>query len=105
MFESISTPIESLSTREAKDHWDPEFQNLASPLSTPASATSFQRKKCVIDDPSDFIETNIPVIWSLMDLVMASKLLGGTSEKCCHFSDEYETRRVYSMVYDVFRCK
>lgn len=40
-----------------------------------------------------------------MDLVMASKLLGGVSSKLCNFSDEYETRRVYSMVYDVFRCE
>lgn len=91
---------------KTKEHWDPDFQNLVSPLSTPASNLSYKRKKCIIDDPADYIDMSIPIAWSLNDLVMASRLLvGGGSERQCNFSDEYETRRVYSMVYDVFRCK
>lgn len=102
---ACSTPIETLSGSKAIEHWDPNFQYLVTPLSTPASTSSSKRKTCIIDDPTDFINENIPIAWTLMDLVMASKLLGGVSSKLCNFSDEYETRRVYSMVYDVFRCK
>lgn len=91
---------------KTKEHWDPDFQNLVSPLSTPASNLSYKRKKCIIDDPADYIDMSIPIVWSLNDLVLASRLLvGGGSEKQCSFSDEYETRRVYSMIFDVFRCK
>lgn len=97
---------EFLTGPKTKEHWDPDFQYLVSPLSTPASNLSFKRKKCIIDDPADYIDMSIPIVWSLNDLVMASKLLDiSGSEKQFNFSDEYETRRVYSMVYDVFRCK
>lgn len=95
----------SITANKIKEHWDPDFQTLVSPLSTPASSSSVKRKKCVIDNPANFIDTNIPIMWSLKDLVMASNLLNGDAGKVCSFSDEYETRRVYSMVYDVFRCK
>lgn len=104
-YESVSRVPESNSANKIKEHWDPDFQTLVSPLSTPTSNASTKRKKCFIDNPANFIDTNIPIIWGLKDLVMASNLMNGDTAKVCSFSDEYETRRVYSMVYDVFRCK
>lgn len=73
-------------------------------MSTPASGSSSKRKKCIVDDPSDFVDNNLSTIWSLRDLTMAGKLLRKPPLPCS-FSDEHETRRVYSMIYDVYRCK
>lgn len=89
--------------KKIKQPWDPDAQ-IISPLSTPASGLSIKRKKCIIDDPMDYVDTDTLSIWNLIDLTSAGKLLRKPPLPC-HFDDEHEMRRVYSMIYDVYRCK
>ena len=42
--------------------------------------------------------------WCLEDIAKAAKLLKRPPTPV-EFNDEYEMRKVYSMIYDVFRCK
>ena len=44
------------------------------------------------------------VIWDLSEFAKAGKLLK-TPPMDVEFYDEYEMRKVYSLIYDVFRCK
>lgn len=48
-------------------------------------------------------ETNI-VMWDLSEFAKAGKLLKSPPMDV-EFYDEYEMRKVYSLIYDVFRCK
>lgn len=75
-----------------------------SPMSSPGSGFSFKRKKCVADYVESFLDMNTLHNWSLEDLAKAGKLLRKPPIQCI-FLDEHEMRRVYSMIYDVFRCK
>lgn len=47
---------------------------------------------------------NNNVMWDLHDMGKAGKLLKVPAMEVI-FLDEYEMRKVYSLVYDVFRCK
>lgn len=96
-------PLEEVVAKKTKQQWDPDLQ-LISPLSTPASGLSFKRKKCIVDDPMDFVDVETLSNWNLNDLTAAGKLLRKPPLPC-HFDDEHEMRRVYSMIYDVYRCK
>lgn len=80
------------------------LESTISPLSTPASESSVKRRKCFIDDPTDFPNIYKFQIWDLKELSMAGKLLRKPPLPCS-FADEHETRRVYSMIYDVYRRK
>jgi hypothetical protein len=44
------------------------------------------------------------VMWDLSEFAKAGKLLK-TPPMDVEFNDEYEMRKVYSLIYDVFRCK
>lgn len=44
------------------------------------------------------------VMWDLSEFAKAGKLLK-TPPMDVEFYDEYEMRKVYSLIYDVFRCK
>lgn len=44
------------------------------------------------------------VIWDLREFAKAGKLLK-SPPMAAEFYDEYEMRKVYSLIYDVFRCK
>lgn len=44
------------------------------------------------------------VLWDLSEFAKAGKLLK-TPPMDVEFYDEYEMRKVYSLIYDVFRCK
>lgn len=95
--------MEEVVAKKTKQQWDPDLQ-LISPLSTPASGLSYKRKKCIVDDPMDFVDLETLSNWNLNDLTAAGKLLRKPPLPC-HFDDEHEMRRVYSMIYDVYRCK
>lgn len=97
---------ESGGKKKIKTIWDPESQFVLSPISSPspASGLSLRRKKCVVDDPMDFLNLNELLTWNLFDLTTAAKLLR-KPPITCKFSDEHEMRRVYSMIYDVYRCR
>lgn len=96
-------PLEEVVAKKIKPPWDPDLQ-ICSPLSTPASGLLSKRKKCIVDDPFDFVDVDQLQTWNLKDLTAAGKLLR-RPPLSCHFDDEHEMRRVYSMIYDVFRCK
>lgn len=98
-----SRPLGEVVAKKVKQQWDPDAQ-VISPISTPASGFSYKRKKCIIDDPLDFVDVDNLFIWNLNDLTRAGKLLRKPALPC-HFDDEHEMRRVYSMIYDVYRCK
>ncbi|XP_031633541.1 uncharacterized protein LOC116347169 [Contarinia nasturtii] len=96
-------PLEEVVAKKIKQQWDPDLM-IISPLSTPASGLSLNRKKCVVDDPMDFVSMDMLSAWNLNDLTNAGKLLRKPPLPC-HFRDEHEMRRVYSMIYDVYRYK
>lgn len=85
--------------------WDPEglFFSISTTTS-PASGFSIKRRKCIADDPLTYLDLSVLNEWSLEDLTKAGKLLR-KPPIACEFSDEHEMRRIYSMIYDVFRCK
>lgn len=99
-----NSPLEEVVAKKIKQPWDPDAQLNISPLSTPASGFSSKRKKCIVDDPMDFVDAHMLSAWNLNDLTSAGKLLR-KPPLACHFDDEHEMRRVYSMIYDVYRCK
>lgn len=84
-------------------HWDPD-QKTISVQSTPASGSSLKTKRCIVDGPNNYTDSNSVTSWDLKDLSMAGKLLRKPSIRC-NFSDEHEMRRVFAMIYDVYRCK
>lgn len=100
----VSRPLEEVVAKKIKPPWDPDTQMMISPMSTPASGHSTKRKKCILDDPMDFVDAEMLSAWNLHDLTAAGKLLRKPPLPC-HFDDEHEMRRVYSMIYDVYRCK
>lgn len=76
---------------------------------TGAEAALRIRRRCRADNPLDFLNPDFLHVWQLDDLVKAAKLLRPksmvtTTTSKCFFVDEHEMRRVYSMIYDVFRC-
>lgn len=97
------SPLEEVVAKKIKQPWDPDAI-IISPLSTPASGFSIKRKRCIIDDPMDYVDIDTLSLWNLHDLTCAGKLLRKPPLPC-HFDDEHEMRRVYSMIYDVYRCK
>lgn len=60
-------------------------------------------KKDSISDNSDESGLN-SVTWTVWDLAKAGDLLSNPP-KNVNFSDEQEMRVVYSLIYDVYRCK
>lgn len=100
----IFRPLEEVVAKKIKQQWDPDHQIIISPLSTPASGLMSKRKRCIVDDPMDFVDVNRLSSWNLHDLTAAAKLLRRPPLPC-QFDDEHEMRRVYSMIYDVYRCK
>lgn len=100
----VFRPLEEVVAKKIKQQWDPDHQIIISPLSTPASGSLTKRKRCIVDDPMDFVDVNRLSSWNLHDLTAAGKLLRRPPLPC-QFDDEHEMRRVYSMIYDVYRCK
>lgn len=49
-------------------------------------------------------KTTDPVTWTVSDIAKAGCLLS-TPPRPVNFQDEQEMRRVYTLIYDVFRCK
>lgn len=99
--------VEIVCSKQEIEHtthcWDPD-QKAISPLSTPASGSSFTKRKCIIDDPKQFINFHESTTWNIKDISMAGKLLQKPPIHC-RFDDEQEMKRVYAMIYDIYRCK
>lgn len=93
---------------EEKSQWDPKFayEHLLS-MSVRGGASPLQfteRQKCVVDDPCSFLSTEDLNLWNLEDIAKAGKKLR-IPPLPCEFEDEQEMRRVYSLIYDVYRCE
>lgn len=83
--------------------WDDvyDFANISS-KSRPT--LSVDQPQCLMDDPIKFIDTAALSVWDLSDIAKAGMLLRKPKIPCS-FANEHEMRRVYSLIYDVFRCK
>lgn len=68
------------------------------------SAQSIDQSKAHLADPMNFIDTASLSVWDLSDIAKAGMLLRRPKIPC-GFENEHEMRRVYSLIYDVFRCK
>lgn len=103
-------PYEEIVSKKEKHVWDPAMHsadammNIGTPINSPHSVSSIKKRQCVRDHPMDYLDAKHFNVWNLDDLVKAGKLLRRPSIEC-EFYDEHEMRRVYSMIYDVFRCK
>lgn len=105
-----TSSLEEIAATKEKHLWDPDvfsFSVQSSP--TGADAALRIRRHCRVDNPLDFLNPDFLHVWQLDDLVKAAKLLRpktmvATTTTKCSFVNEHEMRRVYSMIYDVFRC-
>lgn len=104
-------PYEEIVSKKEKHIWDPsthlsETLSIATLTPSPLSSTtsSLKKRHCFHDDPMDYLDSKHFNVWNLDDLAKAGKLLRRPSIEC-EFYDEHEMRRVYSMIYDVFRCE
>ncbi|XP_055592929.1 uncharacterized protein LOC129744438 [Uranotaenia lowii] len=80
-----------------------------SPFASPApgadlAAIRRKRRRCYLDDPIDFCNIDEYNQWRLEDIARAGKLLRRPPLGVT-FNDELEMRKVFSMIYDVFRFK
>uniref|UniRef100_A0A182Y1K9 Uncharacterized protein n=1 Tax=Anopheles stephensi TaxID=30069 RepID=A0A182Y1K9_ANOST len=107
--------IQLKSSLEKVDHtyWEVKAKSIdevVSPMTSPASGDSstpsFRRRRrlCILDNPIDFCDIAAYNQWRLEDIVRAGKLLHKPPLPV-QFDDEYEMRKVYSMIYDVYRCR
>ncbi|XP_058835489.1 uncharacterized protein LOC131692450 isoform X2 [Topomyia yanbarensis] len=80
-----------------------------SPFSSPSPGDSSstlrrKRRRCYLDNPIDFCNIDEYNQWRLEDIARAGKLLKNPPQEVS-FDDEFVMRKVYSMIYDVFRFK
>lgn len=109
-----SRSLEEIAAIKEKHLWDPEVFSFSVQSSPTVSEAALRiRRRCRADNPLEFLNPDFLHVWQLDDLVKAAKLLRpktpvqSTSTETpvrCGFADEHEMRRVYSMIYDVFRC-
>ncbi|XP_053686098.1 uncharacterized protein LOC128735638 [Sabethes cyaneus] len=104
--------IQLKTSLELKDTtlWEPKVKSVeeVSPFSSPVPGDSaaLRRKprRCYLDNPIDFCNIDEYNQWLLQDIARAGKLLRKPPSPVS-FDDEFEMRKVYSMIYDVFRFK
>lgn len=93
-----------LEVRRKKNEWEWEPQRYGySFKAKPRQQEGLKGGSSTIVDGS-MIETCIEPGWRLNDILLAVKVLRKTRPPPV-YSDEAEMRRVFGLVYDVFRCK
>ncbi|KFB49986.1 AGAP012365-PA-like protein [Anopheles sinensis] len=111
----INAAAEKGISLEKVDHtyWEVKarsFDEVVSPMAaSPASGDGStplrrRRRQCFLDNPIDFCDIAAYNQWRLEDIVRAGRLLHKPPLPV-RFDDEYEMRKVYSMIYDVYRFK
>ncbi|XP_055923266.1 uncharacterized protein LOC129953813 isoform X2 [Eupeodes corollae] len=96
--------LEQITRRKERPIFDPNFViEKFSPSSTPNGRFDL-RKRCAPDQPIEFIDAEVLGSWPLENIAKAAKLLRKPPLPV-EFGDEHEMRRVYSLIYDVFRYK
>lgn len=90
--------------RDEKPVWDPIeiFQRITS--SSPNGRMHAIKKRCYRDHPIEYIDVKVLGNWSMQHIANSGKLLRKPPIRVV-FDDEHEMRKVYSLIYDVFRCK
>ncbi|XP_055384339.1 uncharacterized protein LOC129613998 [Condylostylus longicornis] len=85
--------------------WDPTqlSEDRSSTSTTPSSFTKI-KGRCIPDLPIKYIDIKTLGDWSLENIAKAGKLLKKPPIEV-EFEDEHEMRKVYSLIYDVFRHK
>lgn len=91
--------------------WESKAKSVeeVSPFSSPSpggdmAAYRRKRRRCFLDNPIDFCNIDEYNQWRLEDIARAGRLLKKPPLEVS-FDDEFEMRKVFSMIYDVFRCK
>ncbi|XP_065079450.1 uncharacterized protein LOC135702356 [Ochlerotatus camptorhynchus] len=91
--------------------WESKAKSIedVSPFTSPTpggDSAAFRRKRrrCFPDNPIDFCNIDEYNQWRLEDIARAGKLLKKPPLEVS-FDDEFEMRKVFSMIYDVFRFK
>lgn len=111
-FSFLFSPLDSIFLKRAKIIWDPETpDHRVSPHGSPGDSQSIldvQAKRpriCPYNDASiEYLHVDEVNLWGLVDYAKAGKLLN-RPPIAVEFVDEHEMRKVYSLIYDVFRCK
>lgn len=102
----MKRPLEEI--KPQKPQWDPNFayENIEPVTAMATGKRIFKERlqRCLSDDPIGLLAANELNLWVLEDIAKAGKLLSKPPIPCT-FADEQEMRRVYSLIYDVFRCK
>lgn len=93
---------EDVIRKKEKPIFDSSHIQRFSPATSPSNCTPNEIKKC----GRIFLKTNkkVCVTWTLDNICKAAQLLKKPPENV-EFSNEHDMRKVYSLVYDVFRCK
>ncbi|XP_019548610.3 uncharacterized protein LOC109418830 isoform X1 [Aedes albopictus] len=91
--------------------WESKAKSVeeVSPFSSPSpggdmAAYRRKRRRCFLDNPIDFCNIDEYNQWRLEDIARAGRLLKKPPLEVS-FDDEFEMRKVFSMIYDVFRFK
>jgi hypothetical protein len=71
---------------------------------TPDIYSAKKRKICISDDLLSYCKGDEVSLWDSDDFAKAGLLLK-RPPRPVNFMDEYEMRKVYSLIYDVYRCK
>lgn len=91
-----------LDTLREVQQWDEAYA--FSNLCNKSGSATLERVIFHLDDPMKFIDIESLGVWDLGDIAKAGMLLRRPKIPCT-FENEHEMRRVYSLIYDVFRCK
>lgn len=99
----ISRNYEDVIRQKEKPVFDSTHIQRFSPASSPTNYMISENKiKCRKHIAKYF--KNVKVCWTLDNICKAAQLLKNPPETVA-FSNEHDMRRVYSLIYDVFRCK
>lgn len=103
---SSSHDIERKYQQQQDDSLTETVLETFSPISPNADRSFIKPLGYCLDEfrTSVTIEPPSGILWDLNDFAKAGKLLKSPSMDV-EFYDEYEMRKVYSLIYDVFRCK
>lgn len=97
--------MEEITKKKDKPVFDLSHSTLKlTPSISPNGSRIGSRQKCFLQNPNIFIKSKSKNFWSLNDIFIAAKLLKKPPDSV-KFESEYEMRKVYSLIYDVFRCK
>lgn len=111
-FPYLFSPLHDLITKPDKIIWDPEADEYRiSPHGSPGDLQSIldiqadRPRVCPrVDEGIEFTRIEEVNLWGLEDYAKAGKLLHRPPMPVV-FIDEHEMKKVFSLIYDVFRCK